>query len=74
MAEDTYTETTSSLARQAGVLQATLLVYAKSGLVQSMRLPNGNYLFKPSAVGEVREIYTTRMARRGGRRVARASA
>jgi hypothetical protein len=52
MTEESFSETISSTAAE---------------LIESMRLPNGMRLLKPSAAARVREIYKEHMARRGGR-------
>lgn len=66
MMEEIFSETTSSLGREAGVLPETVRLYDKLGLIESVRLANGIRLFKPSAAERVRAIYCERMARRGG--------
>ena len=65
MTAESYSETTGSVARQAGVLAETVRLYGDLGLLECTRLSNGIRLFKPSAAERVREIYTERMARRG---------
>jgi hypothetical protein len=65
-----YLETTSSLARRAGVLPETVRLYGKLGLIESVRLPNGALLYPESAADQVMRVYRERMARRGGSRAA----
>jgi DNA-binding transcriptional MerR regulator len=56
MTAENFSETTSSVARQAGVLAETVRLYGKLGLLECLRLPNGIRLFKPSAADRVRKI------------------
>lgn len=62
---ETYSETTSAIARAADVLPDTVRLYTDLGLLEYVRLQTGVRLLKPSAVQRVREIYAQRMARRG---------
>lgn len=62
---ETFTETSGSIARQAAADVGTVRLYADEGLIECMRLGNGQRLFKPSAVAQVREILRERIARRG---------
>lgn len=64
-----YTDTTSELARQAGVTQPTIRKYADMGLLEFVVASNGTRLFCPGQADRVRTIYDERMALRG-RRVA----
>ena len=60
-----YTDTTSELARQAGVTQPTIRKYADLGLLDCIVASNGTRLFCPGQADRVREIYRQRMALRG---------
>lgn len=60
-----YTDTTSELARQAGVTQPTIRKYADLGLLDYVVASNGTRLFCPGQADRVREIYSQRMALRG---------
>lgn len=66
---ETYSETTSAIARAANVLPDTVRLYTNMGFLEHVRLKSGVRLLKPSAVQRVREIYDQRMARRGRRSV-----
>jgi DNA-binding transcriptional MerR regulator len=65
-----FSETTGSLARKAEVEPDTIRHYANEGLIECIRLANGQRLFRPSAVKEVRTILRERLARRGRRSAA----
>lgn len=60
-----YTDTTSEIARQAGVTQPTIRRYADMGLLDFVTVSNGIRLFRPGQAGHVRSIYAERMANRG---------
>jgi len=60
-----YTDTTSELARQAGVTQPTIRLYADKGWLDFVTISNGCRLFKPGQATKVRAIFTERMASRG---------
>jgi DNA-binding transcriptional MerR regulator len=60
-----YTITTSELARQAGVTQPTIRLYANRGWLDFVIISNGIRLFKPGQAPRVRALYTERMKRRG---------
>lgn len=74
MSPDSFIETTSSVARRAGVLAETVRLYGKLGLIDFLTLPNGTKLYQASTADRVKEIYRERMARRGGRRTAHRAA
>lgn len=66
MSEELFVETSGSIARAAGVLPETVRHYADAGLVEHVRLPNGQRLFKASSAESVKQICAERMARRRG--------
>jgi DNA-binding transcriptional MerR regulator len=66
-----FTYTTGTLSREAGIAAETIRHYADEGWVECLKLPNGLRLFKRSAVASVQQLCRERLARRGGRRVAR---
>lgn len=60
-----YTRTTGQVAREAGVSQQTVRLYATLGLLQHITASNGTRLFSAEAAGQVREICARRVANRG---------
>lgn len=60
-----FSETTTSIARGAGVLEETVRHYGDLRLIEFIKAANGMRLYRPSAAGHVREIYMQRMAKRG---------
>lgn len=64
---ETYSETTSAIARAADVLPETVRLYSDMGFLEHIRLKSGTRLLKPSAAERVREIYAQRMGNRGRR-------
>jgi hypothetical protein len=62
--EDMYTETTTALARDAGVTQATVRNYVRLGLLDYIKASNGVVLLAKGQAPKVREIYAQRMAAR----------
>jgi hypothetical protein len=60
-----YTDTTGSLARQAGVAPPTVRKYADEALLDFVTASNGTRLFREGQAGRVQEIYRERIARRG---------
>jgi DNA-binding transcriptional MerR regulator len=63
-----YSETSGTLARLSRVSIDTIRDYADGSLIDCIRLPTGQRLFKRSTAARVREIYRKRMANRGGPR------
>ncbi len=60
-----YTDTSSTLARQAEVTQPTIRKYADAGLLDFVVASDGTRLFRKGQSDRVRSIYAERMARRG---------
>jgi DNA-binding transcriptional MerR regulator len=63
--ETQFTDTSGTLARNAGVTVATISLYAGMGLLEFVRISNGTRLFRVGQAEKVRAIYTERMANRG---------
>ena len=63
--EQLFTDTTSTLARAAGVTTPTVVLYARLGLLEHVRASSGMRLFKQGQAEKVREIFNDRMAWRG---------
>lgn len=63
-----YTETSSELARQAGVTAALIRLYAGLGLLDFETASNGTRLFRRGQAERVQTIYAERMAGRGRKR------
>lgn len=59
--------TTGPVAREAGVSEQVIRLYANSGLIPFTRTPAGVRLFGPDAPKLARSIYEGRMRRRGRR-------
>lgn len=66
MATD-YTDTSGELARQGGVTQPCIRLYAQLGLLDFITASNGTRLFRSGQAERVRTIYAERMAGRGRR-------
>ena len=64
-ARNNYTDTTGSLARDAGVAQPTVRQYANEQLLDFVMSATGTRLFKAGQAPLVRQLYTARIARRG---------
>lgn len=62
---DRFTDTTGSLARQAGVTVPTVRLYADLKMLDYVTASNGTRLFREGQADRVRQIYGERMARRG---------
>ena len=62
-----FTETSGSLARDAGVTVVTVNLYAKLGLLEYVTAANGVKLFRGGQADRVREILAERRANRGRR-------
>lgn len=60
-----YIDTTSQLAREAGVSQPTIRLYGDMDLLDFKVASNGIRLHRTGQAPRVREIYRERMARRG---------
>ena len=71
---DTFSETAATIAERVPCQRDLVKNYAKWGWVESRRLANGMWLFKPSAVSRVRTLRAERLARRGRRPQALAAA
>jgi DNA-binding transcriptional MerR regulator len=61
-----FSETTGSVAEAVPCALATVRDYCDWNLIEHLRLPNGMRLLKPSAIEQIRQIRTVRLARRGG--------
>ena len=68
MVDELFTETSGSLAQKCNCLPETVRHYANEAKIESLRLPNGVRLFKPSAAVRVRELHAEGLARRGRHR------
>ena len=60
MSED-YTETSGSIARVAGINQATVRLYVNLGLIECKRTPDGRMLFRHADASLIRQLYDARM-------------
>ncbi len=65
-----FDQTISSIARSAGVIPETVRSYVAAKLIDSIVLPNGMRLLRPSAAAKVRELKEAGLARRGRRKAA----
>lgn len=59
------TRTTGQVAREAGVSQPTVRLYADLGLIACVTASDGTRLFSADAADLVRQIRTRRLANRG---------
>jgi DNA-binding transcriptional MerR regulator len=66
---DDFTETSSGLARAAGITAQTVRLYADLNLIECKVASNGVRLFRAGQADRVREIYQQRVGLRGRRRV-----
>jgi DNA-binding transcriptional MerR regulator len=64
-----FIETTTSLARTAGLAPETVRRYADMGLIEFRIASDGTRLFRAAIADRVREIYANRIANRGRRSV-----
>lgn len=71
MAAKDFTDTTGSLAREAGCATPTVRLYADEGLLDFVRSASGVRLFRAGQADRVRQLYAERVARRGRRTRAR---
>lgn len=71
---DTFSETATTIAKGVPCQPDLVKNYARWGWIESRRLANGMWLFKPSAVSRVRTLRAQRLARRGRRGQAAAAA
>lgn len=55
-----YTETSGSIARRAGINQATVRLYVHLGLIECKRTPDGRLLFRPSDSEAIRHLCESR--------------
>lgn len=62
-----YTDTSGTLAREAGVQVPTISLYAKLGLLDFIVSSNGVRLYAQGQAKRVKEILAERMASRGRR-------
>jgi DNA-binding transcriptional MerR regulator len=60
-----WTETTSSVAAEAGCEPSLVRAYTREGLIPSYQLPNGTRLYRRDAANRVRKIKAERLSRRG---------
>jgi DNA-binding transcriptional MerR regulator len=60
-------QTTGAVAREAGVSPPTVRLYCDLGLIDFTVDSRGNRLCVPGTAAKVREIYSERMNRRGGK-------
>lgn len=65
-----FDQTTSEIARGAGLIPETIREYEHLGLIECRRLGNGTRLFQRSAITQVRVIREQRLANRGRRAAA----
>lgn len=62
-----FTDTSGSLAREAGVTVVTVNLYAKLGLLEYVVAANGVKMFRVGQAERVREILAERRGNRGRR-------
>ena len=65
MSEGSFDRTTGQVAREAGVSQPTVRLYANMGLLPHVVASDGTRLFAQEAADLVREICARRLANRG---------
>lgn len=61
----TFTDTSSALARDAGVTVQTISLYSRLGLLSFIRASNGTRLYARGQATKVRKLCAQRMAGRG---------
>lgn len=65
-----YTDTSSSLAREAGVTERLVLNYAHEGLLDFIQTANGMRLYRIGQAEKVRALKAARLAGRYAKRAA----
>lgn len=68
-----WTKTSGAVAREAGVSQQTVTLYARLELVPCVVTSDSRRLFPPDAAKTVRAVYRRRMAKKGRRSCAKSS-